>query len=142
LTSEKNSTMKKQQIIIALSVLLLLILIFFMGRDLFTKPGNPDNPTEYNIDKYRIVDSSKICYKEFKRVTISFENPVGIALDNKGNIYVAGDKSILIFTESPFAGGLLIMKNHISPPLFKSETSFMWPMQGTGWYCSMMLKGS
>jgi hypothetical protein len=89
--------MKKQQIIIALSVLLLLVLIFFMGRDLFTKTGNPNNPTEYNIDKYRIVDSSKICYKEFKRVTISFENPVGIALDNKENIYVAGDKSILIF---------------------------------------------
>ncbi|MFN8206049.1 MAG: hypothetical protein U0T82_01380 [Bacteroidales bacterium] len=89
--------MKKQQIIIALSVLLLLVIVFFMGRDLFTKPGNPDNPTEYNIDKYRIVDSSRICYRELKRIPIAFDNPAGLALDSKQNIYVAGDQSILIF---------------------------------------------
>jgi hypothetical protein len=90
--------MKKQQIIIALLILLFLVLVYFMGRDLFTGGSvSQDNPAEYNIDKYRIVDSSKICYREAKQVPLSLEQLNGLTADKNSNVYVTGDQEVQVY---------------------------------------------
>ncbi len=90
--------MKVQKIIIALSVLLFFILVYFMGRDLFTGGSvSQENPAEYNIDKYRMVDSSKICYREIKQIPIPLEQLNGMTVDGSSQIYVAADQKVLFF---------------------------------------------
>jgi hypothetical protein len=93
--------MKKQQVIIALSVVLFLVLLYFMGRDLFTGGKvSQDNPAEYNIDKYRIVDTSLICYREAKQVQIPLEQLNGLTVDKNSNVYVAGDREVQVYDSS------------------------------------------
>jgi hypothetical protein len=90
--------MKKQQIIIAFSVLLFFILVFFMGRDLFTGGSvSQENPAEYNIDKYRLVDTSKICYREVKQILVSLGKLNGLTVDKKSTLYLTGDQEVQIF---------------------------------------------
>jgi hypothetical protein len=90
--------MKKQQIIITFLILLFLALVYFMGRDLFTGGSvSQTNPAEYNIDKYRMVDSSKICYAEIKQIPIALEQLNGIAVDKNSNVYLAADQEVQIF---------------------------------------------
>jgi hypothetical protein len=90
--------MKKQQIIIGLAVILLLVLVYFMGRDLFNNnPADQTNPTEYNIDKYRVVDSSRLCYREIRQIPLSLEEAAGLTVDVYNNVYVAGDKKVMVF---------------------------------------------
>jgi hypothetical protein len=90
--------MKKQQIIIALSVVLFFILVYFMGRDLFTGGSvSQENPAEYNIDKYRMVDSSKICYHEIKQIPIPLEQLNGLTVDDSSRLYVTADQKVLFF---------------------------------------------
>jgi hypothetical protein len=90
--------MKPQKIIIALSVLLFFVLVFFMGRDLFTGGSvNQDNPAEYNIDKYRLVDTSEICYLEVKQIPISLGRLYGMTVDKNSTIYLTGDQEVQIY---------------------------------------------
>ena len=90
--------MKRQQLVIILLVVLFFLLVYFMGRDLFTGgPVSQHNPTEYNIDKYKIVDSSKICYNEILHASISLEEINGIAVDQNSDIYITGDQEVQFF---------------------------------------------
>ncbi len=90
--------MKKQQIIIAFLVLLFFVLVYFMGRDLFTGGSvSQVNPAEYNIDKYRMVDSSKICYSEIIQIRLLLEQFNGICFDKNSNLYFTGDQEVQIY---------------------------------------------
>jgi hypothetical protein len=90
--------MKKQQIVILFLILLFLALLYFMGSDLFTGGAvSQENPAEYNIDKYRIVDSSKICYEEIMQIPVNLEEINGLAVDKNSDVYLTGDKEVQIY---------------------------------------------
>ena len=91
----------KQKLIIGLSLLFLLVVIFLIGRDLFTnRENNQDNPTEYNLEKLRKIDSSLICYREVRHINPSLGVVHALAIDSSSNIYIAGDNEVQVFDKS------------------------------------------
>ncbi|MFC1490234.1 hypothetical protein ACFL6K_03395 [Candidatus Latescibacterota bacterium] len=55
-----------------------------------------DNPFEYNIDSYKVIDPELLHYTETNMIPICFEEVSGLALGAEGNIIVTGDESVLI----------------------------------------------
>lgn len=91
----------KQKLIIGLSLLFLLVVIFLIGRDLFTnRENNQGNPTEYNLEKLRKIDSSLICYREVRHINPSLGVVHALAVDSSSNIYIAGDNEVQVFNKS------------------------------------------
>jgi hypothetical protein len=55
-----------------------------------------ENPFEYNIESYKIVDPELLHYTETNMIPICFEEVSGIALGTGDNIIVTGDESVMI----------------------------------------------
>lgn len=103
----------KRNIIVAALVIILGVAIWFMASDWFKSvPGESDiskNPFEYNIDEYKRIDESEICYSETNTIDIPLEEAVGLAVDSNDNIYVSGAHKIVYFS----ANGQLLKNKEI-----------------------------
>ena len=119
--------MKKQQIIIVLLILLFFALVYFMGRDLFTGGSvSQENPAEYNIDKYRIVDSSKICYRELTEIPVNLGELYGLTVDKNSNVYLTGDKEVQIYNpQFKLKGGFKIDTSANCIAISSQQTLFL-----------------
>jgi hypothetical protein len=90
----------KQKLIITFSLLMLLAVLFLIFRDLYTSSNTRQgNPCDYNLDKIKKIDSSLICYKEIGQFKPSLSKSYGIAVDSASNIFVAGNKEVLVFSK-------------------------------------------
>ena len=88
--------MKNKGIVIFLIVLAVVIVAIIAGDYLSDKPDKTGpNPFEYNVDNFKIVDSTLIHFKETKNYRIAFETPAAITISND-KIYLAGDNKIQV----------------------------------------------
>lgn len=87
----------KQKLLIWSAVILLLAAVGFMIKDFFYNKTNNDNPYNYNLDKLKEIDPSRICYEERRNFQIDIEQPVSITIDINDNLFVAGRNLIEIF---------------------------------------------
>ena len=90
-----NKTMNRKLINIVLIVLALAIVVI-IGKDFIGKKAgkNIENPYEYNVDKFRKVDSTAILYRETVTFPVKVEEPKGIAISGK-QIVVVSEKFLL-----------------------------------------------
>ncbi|PKQ61534.1 hypothetical protein BZG02_15190 [Labilibaculum filiforme] len=87
----------KNKLILWLSVILLVVVVAFMAKDLFVNQNKiQENVYEYDLKELRKVDASKISHKEVKQIRIQANELLGIATDNKDQIYVSTDENILV----------------------------------------------
>jgi len=92
-SEEKNNRLLTRAII-SISV---LGIIYFGYRALSENSGvNEDNPFEYNIESFKESGAELLHYSEINQIPLGFQHISGIAIGLDGNIYVTGDKSILI----------------------------------------------
>jgi hypothetical protein len=88
--------MKNKGIIIFLIVLAVVIVAIIAGDYLSNKPDKTGpNPFEYNVDNFKVVDSTLIHFRETKNFRIAFEKPVAITIANE-KLYLAGDNKIQV----------------------------------------------
>lgn len=88
----------KNKSILIFSVLLLLVVVVYMAKDLFySPPPNPDNPYEYNIEKFKEADPSLICYEEYNQIKPETEVLYAIAMDGNDHLYVSGKEVLFIY---------------------------------------------
>jgi hypothetical protein len=89
--------MSRKQVNIIL-IILALAIIFVIGKDfIVNKAGkNIPNPFNYDMDQFRIVDSTTILYKETITFPVLAFTPKGIAVSGK-IIYVVTEKDLLKF---------------------------------------------
>ena len=59
---------------------------------------NQNNPFEYNIDRFKESGASLVEYSEINRIPFELPHVYGLAVGPEDNIYVSGDKTILIFS--------------------------------------------
>jgi hypothetical protein len=86
--------MKNKGIVIFLIVLAVVIVGIIAGDYLSNKPDKSGpNPYEYNVDNFKVVDSTLIGFRETKNFKIDFEKPAAIAIENN-IIYLAGDTKV------------------------------------------------
>jgi sugar lactone lactonase YvrE len=113
--------MKNKWIVWAAS-LLIVVIIAILVFDLFSKKENTGkNIYEYQLDKYKQIDSNALCYKEIQKLKPSTGAIHCISVDSKDNIYItSGNKvlkynskgdSIYSFNTSDTALCMVIMKN-------------------------------
>jgi len=80
----------KQKWILWLALMLIVILIGLLAHDLFSgKRENLTNVYEYQLDKFKNVDSGILCYKEKLQIKLQGTDFGGIAVDRADNIYIA-----------------------------------------------------
>jgi len=75
-------------------------LVIMAGRKLFDR--GPDysgdkNPFEYDVSKYKKIDPALITYREAGIIELNLTEPAAVAVDAADQIYVTGDKLVLIF---------------------------------------------
>lgn len=88
--------MKNKGIIIFLIILTVVIIAIIVGDYLSDKPDKTGpNPFEYNVDNFKIVDSTLIHFKETRNYRIAFETPTAITISGD-KIYLAGDNKIQV----------------------------------------------
>lgn len=80
--------------IIIISVLGILYFGYHAVSEFINK--NQNNPFEYNIENFKKSDAGLIHYSEIRQIPLSIQHVKGIAVDSEGNIYVTGDKSVLV----------------------------------------------
>jgi hypothetical protein len=86
--------MKNKGIVIFLIILAVVIVGIIAGDYLNSKPDKSGpNPYEYNVDNFKVVDSTLIGFRETKNFKIDFEKPAAIAIEND-IIYAAGDAKV------------------------------------------------
>jgi len=57
---------------------------------------NQENPFEYNIENFKKSDAELLHYSEINQIPLDFQQVSGIAIGFEDNIYVTGDRSVLI----------------------------------------------
>jgi len=68
-----------------------------ISRDLFVNAASPEkNPSEYNLDKIKAIDTSLIRYKETKLFKPAMSRLSGIAIDNN-SVYITGGNEVQVF---------------------------------------------
>ena len=85
-----------KNVAIGLLVVLLIALVGFMLKDMMSTETQDVNPYSYELDDYKSIDSSKICYSEIKRFNIDIENLRAVSVDDNDNIYLAGNGRVII----------------------------------------------
>ena len=75
------------------------IIVFVVTKDLLSnRPENRSgNPFEYNIVKFKSVDSTKVHYKETKNIRLNTKTPKGIAYANQ-KLYIISDSLLQVIT--------------------------------------------
>jgi DNA-binding beta-propeller fold protein YncE len=82
--------MKKKHWIIIFSVALLIVLVGAMIWDLFFQAAEEQNPYAYGMDQLRQKEAVVPDYKQTDSISIGFEKPHALVVDDSGNVYVAG----------------------------------------------------
>ena len=105
--------MKKKIFTIAL-VALLFVIVGFMIYDLFSgnKKSEMENPYEYNIEAYKQVDSSEICYKQLAVIDVPLSEVCGLAVISNNAIVVTGVDSLLIFNSDGQLQKGIVLSQH------------------------------
>ncbi|MDP4290268.1 MAG: hypothetical protein Q8908_04230 [Bacteroidota bacterium] len=90
--------MNKRPIIIFL-LLMAAIIVFVIYKDLISKrPENRSvNPYEYDVVKYKSVDSAMVRYKEAQVISLNTRAPRGLAYANR-KLYIASDSLLQVIT--------------------------------------------
>lgn len=88
----------KQKLIISFSLILLVAVILLIIRDLFSgSRSNELNPCEYNLEKLKIIDSTKICYQVTRLFKPTLSKLKGIAIDNNSTVYILGENEVQVY---------------------------------------------
>jgi len=89
----------KKNLIIFFLILMGVIIVFVTTKDLISnRPENRAvNPWEYNVVKYKSVDSTLVHYKETKNIKLNTQKPKGIAYANQ-KLYIISDSLLQIIT--------------------------------------------
>lgn len=91
----------KAKYILTAAVVLLLAIIFFMFKDFFsTEIANPKNPYEYDLSKFKEVDSSLMCYEEALQIELNTDILYGLSIDHQDRLYVSGKQALFVYDES------------------------------------------
>jgi hypothetical protein len=90
----------KQKIILSASLLFLIVLIIVMSKDLFFTNNEGTNLYEYNVDKFKNVDSNMLCYKELGQIKPGDSKLYGIAIDEKNNVLITTENRVIINNEN------------------------------------------
>ncbi len=145
---------------IALS--LIVILIGLMAYDLFSDKEISQNTYEYQLDKFKEIDSNAICYRESLQIKPSVTGIKAICVDPQDNIYIAASGHILKYSASGdslfsfktadtaycmasgHSGNLYIgMKKHVEVYDAKGRLINKWnPVNGNGWFSSIAVSDS
>jgi len=90
---------KKDRIWSGVIIVLSMAGILFFGYKAIQENSkrNQDNPFEYDIERFMESDASLVHYSEVGRIPLEQPHVYGLAVGPEGNIYVSGDKTILIF---------------------------------------------
>ena len=90
--------MQKKLIVFFLLLMAGIIVIVVVKDLLSNRPDKrPVNPYEYNIVKFKSVDSTKVHYIETKNIRLNVGNPKGIAYANK-RLYIISDSVLQVIT--------------------------------------------
>ncbi len=88
----------KQNLVIGAALVLLLAVILVMMYDFFFKNEKlVENQYEYNLEKFKQVDTSLLCYTESFQIKPSATKLSGIAIDKMDKIYITADNIVLIY---------------------------------------------
>lgn len=90
----------KPKLIITFALLLLFGAIAFMIIDFLKNDKGNKNPYEYNLDNFKKVDSSQICYEEKSQIIPDMEKLRGIAIDVDDNVYITGKSKLFIYDKN------------------------------------------
>jgi len=85
----------KQKLVIGAALVLLFAVIAVMSFDLFKKDNNELNQYEYDLKKFKQVDSNLICYREDYQIKPKISKLLGIAIDKSDNIFVTADNKVI-----------------------------------------------
>ena len=83
-------------------ILAAIILVFILRiSGILRRPGfkSTKNPYEYNLDDLKKIDPALLKWKEIQSLNIPLVKLTGICLDNQNNIYIAGDWSVIVYTD-------------------------------------------
>jgi hypothetical protein len=89
----------KKNLIIFFLIIMAAIIVFVVTKDLVSNsPENrAANPYEYNVVKYKSVDSTKVHYKETKNMGLNTPKPKGLAYANQ-KLYIISDSLLQVIT--------------------------------------------
>jgi hypothetical protein len=98
-----------------IQILIIAAILVVAGVVLYDSLGTrvdkrPDNPYEYNIDEFRVVDESMVTYRESRQIEIETADPRAFALHD-GILYLVTGRQLQMIT----ADGREIMKKNIDP---------------------------
>ncbi|MDA3928926.1 MAG: hypothetical protein PF541_08185 [Prolixibacteraceae bacterium] len=103
--------MKNKQITYFLIFLVLVIVVVIALNFTSNRPNNSkENPYEYDIDEYKMVDPTLIHYKETRQLKVKLDEHAGLATFNK-IIYLASNSKLSAIT----AKGKIITEFAIQP---------------------------
>ncbi len=89
-----------KRLLLIFALILLLASLWFMLSDFFDdEPLTTTNPYEYNIDNYKIVDSSVIAWKETMNIPVTGDTIRSLGVDQQDNIYVGTFHKLLIYSK-------------------------------------------
>jgi hypothetical protein len=90
---------KKDRIWSGVIIVLSMAGILFFGYKAIQENSkrNQDNPFEYDIERFKESDASLLHFSEVGRIPLELPHVYGLAVGPEENIYVSGDKTILIF---------------------------------------------
>ena len=89
----------KKNLMIVFLILMAGIIVIVVTKDLISnRPENRSaNPFEYNIVKYKSVDSTRVHYKETRNIRLNTQTPRGIAYANQ-KLYIISDSLLQVIT--------------------------------------------
>jgi len=89
----------KRNFIVIFLIVMAVIIVLVVAKDLFShQPENrAANPYEYNVVKYKSVDSTKVHYKETRNIQLNTSKPRGIAFANQ-KLYIISDSLLQVIT--------------------------------------------
>ncbi len=98
--SEKKS--KREQVVTAAVIVLAVAGIFYFGFRAIRENSRRTsvNPFEYDIEDFKKSDPALVHFSEVGRIPIPLESLYGLAVGTDDEIYVSGDRSILVFNSS------------------------------------------
>lgn len=89
----------KRNLIVFFLILMAGIIVIVITKDLISnRPENREaNPFEYNIVKFKSVDSTMVHYKETRNIRLNTQTPRGIAYANQ-KLYIISDSILQVIT--------------------------------------------
>ena len=84
-----------------MALLLIVAILAVLVYDLFSEKQNTaQNIYEYQLDKFKQVDSTTLCYKESQQIKPSTNSIHSIAVDRNDNIYISGEKEVIKYNSN------------------------------------------